>query len=285
MTSGDEKARQEAEVAALNRDLEMVQEAGEPHGASARYYREQIKQLNEDVLLASDRWRSPRKAAGAVFAVTLSAAVLGFGLPIILHWIHVELDGALGEGINLITGVTVMLAALSCVAWTVLRDAHLMSMRRAGWRLVRPGQPGGEAMVALYRSWWDRLEANKNPRWGSGKDAELFDPRDPEWSAERIMTQSGAVPEVLQECYALNPRRSWLLGIAVAGFCGMGLALVGFDEGRIGWSGSGGALVLLAILGWVLIDRNDGPFRKDQRRFAHRLESMRLDRAYSSTVS
>ncbi|MBO0595432.1 hypothetical protein I2485_10735 [Nesterenkonia sp. E16_7] len=285
MTSDDELARQEAEAAALDRELKMVQEAGEGQSASARFYRTQIQTLNEDILQASNRWRRGRKAAGTVLAVTLPVAVLGIGVAMVLDRLDVGLEDVFDGVISLITVTGIILAGLSYVVWTLLRDAHLMSMRRAGLRLTRPGMPGGEAMVALYRSWWDRLEAQRNPRWGSGGDTELVDPRDPEWSAELIMTQSGAVPETLQESYRLNPRRSWLIGVAVAGLGGMGLTLVGLDDGRSDWSLFGGLVMLLAGLGWVFINRNDGSFPKDQRRFAHRLDQMRLDRSYTSTVS
>lgn len=285
MTSDDELARQEAEAAALNSDLEMAQEAAEAQTASGRFYRTQIRALNDDILRASNTWRALRRISGVGLVITVTLAVLGFGLMVLLDRLGFSDEHPATVTAALLTGLSAIPAALTFILWTVLRDVHLMSMRRAGWRLTRPGTPGGEAMVALYRSWWDRLEANRNPRWNSGGDAELVDPRDPEWSAERIMAQSGAVPETLQDSYRLNPRRSWLLGVALAGLGGMGLTLVGLDEGRSDWSLFGGVVMLLAGLGWVFIDRNDGPIHKDQRGFARRLEEMRLDRSYTSRVS
>lgn len=257
--------------------------AASPEDRSAAHYLRALDQLDEDIRAATRRSRAARKVSGWFFfgtsvlcAAVLAATMLG-------EWL--DLPESAMDVAYAVLASGMFLFTVGLILWTVLHDLHLRRVRRTGWRLVEPGTHGGEAMVAIYRLWWDRLEENRNPRWGFGGDAELLDLRDPEWSAEQIMSQSKAVPDVLCTAWEENPRRSWLVGTAILGAVSMGVLFSGMDDGDLARIIPGGTLLGVAFLLWVFTSRNKGPYRRDQRIFARRLEEMRQDHAYTSYVS
>lgn len=256
--------------------------AASPEDSSAAHYLRALDQLEEDIRAATRRSRAARRASGWFFFAVSAFSVVVLAAAMLGDWL--DLAGSVLDVIYAVLGVGLVLFLLGLILWTALHDLDVRRVRRAGWRLTEPGTPGGEAMVAIYRHWWDRLEENRNPRWEFGGKAELQDPRDPEWSAEQIMSQSKAVPEVLCRAWEENPRRSWLVGAALLGAVSMGVLFSGMDDGDLGRIIPGGALLGIAFLLWVFTSRNKGPYRRDQRIFARRLEEMRQDHAYISHV-
>lgn len=249
---------------------------------AAAHWLRAVDQLGEDICVSTRRSRAARKASGWFFfgasafsAVALAAQMLGDSLDLPASVMDV-LFGAVGVGL--------VLSLPGLILWTLLHDFNVRSVRRAGWRLTEPGTPGGEAMVALYRHWWDRLEERRNPRWGFGGTAELVDPRDPEWSADRIMRQSKAVPGLLCQAWEENPRRSWLVGAALGGLVGLGMLVSGLEDGAVARSVLGGMCMGTGALFWIFTSRNKGSERRDPRIFARRLERMRRNHAYASFV-
>lgn len=249
---------------------------------AAAHWLRAVDQLGEDIRVSTRRSRAARKASGWFFfgasafsAVALAAQMLGDSLNLPASVMDV-LFGAVGVGL--------VLSLPGLILWTLLHDFNVRSVRRAGWRLTEPGTPGGEAMVALYRHWWDRLEERRNPRWGFGGTAELVDPRDPEWSADRIMRQSKAVPGLLCQAWEENPRRSWLVGAALGGLVGLGMLVSGLEDGAVARSVLGGMCMGTGALFWIFTSRNKGSERRDPRIFARRLERMRRNHAYASFV-
>lgn len=249
---------------------------------AAAHWLRAVDQLGEDIRVSTRRSRAARKASGWFFfgasafsAVALAAQMLGDSLDLPASVMDV-LFGAVGVGL--------VLSLPGLILWTLLHDLNVRSVRRAGWRLTEPGTPGGEAMVALYRHWWDRLEERRNPRWGFGGTAELVDPRDPEWSADRIMRQSKAVPGLLCQAWEENPRRSWLVCAALGGLVGLGMLVSGLEDGAVARSVLGGMCMGTGALFWIFTSRNKGSERRDPRIFARRLERMRRNHAYASFV-
>lgn len=256
--------------------------AASPEDRTAAHWLRAIDQLDGDIRVSTRRSRAARKASGwFVFGASAFSAV-ALAAQMVSDWLDLPasvmdvLFGALGVGL--------VLSLPGLMLWTLLHDLNVRSVRRAGWRLTEPGSPGGEAMVALYRHWWDRMEENRNPRWGFGGRAELVDPRDPEWSADRIMRQSKAVPGVLCQAWEENPRRSWLVGAALGGLVGLGVLLSGLEDGAVARSVLGGTCMGAGALFWIFTSRNKGSERRDPRIFARRLERMRGDHAYASFV-
>lgn len=173
--------------------------AANPEDRTAAHWLRAIDQLDEDIRVSTRRSRAARKASGWFVLGASAFSAVALAVQMVSDWLDLPasvmdvLFGALGVGL--------VLSLPGLILWTLLHDLNVRSVRRAGWRLTEPGSPGGETMVALYRHWWDRMEENRNPRWGFGGRAELVDPRDPEWSADRIMRQSKAVPGVLCQAW------------------------------------------------------------------------------------
>ena len=261
---------QESPAARARRGPSGDENSTRRHERSLDHHRTVVRDLGRQIEQRTARLGRLRRILGWASGIVLTALIV-----IVLVGMFEALPEAIDDAVTAAVVLTFLLTIIVAVVHSFLFDLHVRAVRREGGRLMAPPSSAAQSVAALAQHWWSLYEEDKKPEWNTTTGSAALDPRDPEWSPEEVVMESGAVPDVLARAWFENPRRSVLVLTFVLGAAAAALMGIGLETGDWPWYVGAGALAVVAIGVWARADRNTAHKREDLREFAHRLESLR----------